>query len=196
MPRTPREEGAGLLHHVIAKGSGGETIVRDDVDRQALLGHIGASILRYRWTCLAYCLLDSHFHLVVATPAANLGRGMQLLLARYARDFNTRHNREGNLFHTRFYSRRIESEAHLLSSIIYVVLNPVRAGLVDGAEHWHWSSHRATIGTASPPPFLASDAVLEIFGPSQPEARMRFELAVAQARARDLVPRPGVRHGV
>jgi hypothetical protein len=117
MPRAPRVDAPGAMHHVIAKGSGGEVIVRDDVDRRLLVERLGKTVLRYRWSCLAYCLLDTHFHVVLGTPAANLGLGMQWLLAPYAREFNKRHERQGNVFHTRFYSKQIQSDDHLLPAV-------------------------------------------------------------------------------
>jgi putative transposase len=56
----------------------------------------------------------------------------------------------------------------------YVVLNPVRAGIVDAPEQWPWSSHRAMIGEAPPPSWLAVDGLLSQFGPSREEARRRY----------------------
>jgi len=81
VPRRPREEAAGSIHHVVPKGSAGESLVRDNRDREALVKQIDFATQRYRWSCFAYCLLDTHFHLVVATPMVNLGRGMQWLLS-------------------------------------------------------------------------------------------------------------------
>lgn len=180
---------------MIAQGSGGESVVRDDVDRQALLQRFGRTVLRHRWSCLAYCALDTHFHVVVGTPAPNLGRGMQWLLAPYAKDFNERHERRGNLFHSRFYSKRVRSSEQLVATLVYVYLNPVRAGVVERAELWTWSSYSATIGRSAPPDFLDRRAVLELIDPHEEVGPMRLELAVREARERDLT-RTGVRHGV
>lgn len=195
MPRTPRVDAADVFHHVVAKGSGGEAIVRDDYDRQRLLFHVSRVTHLHDWVCLAYCVLDTHFHLVVSTQAPNLGRGMQQLLAPYAREFNVRHEREGNLFHTRFYSKRIESDEHLRSSIVYVFLNPVRAGVAQRPERWDWSSYAATMGLAVPPSFVAINDVLGLLDSDLRTARLRLELAVSESRQRDF-ERPGVRRGV
>lgn len=195
MPLRPRVDAPGTTHHVVAKGSAGESIVRDDGDREILVVRLGQAVRRYEWSCLAYCLLDTHFHLVVRTPQANLGRGMQWLLATYAREFNERHKREGNLFHTRFYSKHIESDEQFTSTVIYVHLNPVRAGLVSGAEHWRWSSFGATVGRAEVPAFLNPSAVLDRFDTRRDVARLRFELAVREALELDR-ERTGLRHGV
>ena len=140
--------------------------------------------------------MSTHFHLLVGTPAPTLGVGMQWLLASYARYFNKRHQRAGNLFHSRFYSARIKSEEHLISAMVYVLLNPVRAGLVERPEHWRWSSYTATIGTESAPHFLDTNAALELIDSDPPSAQRRLELAVYEARLRDHARAAGVRHGV
>ena len=194
MPRAPRVDAPGVVHHVIAKGSGGEVIVRDDVDRRLLVERMGKTVIRYRWSCLAYCLLDTHFHAVVGTPAANLGVGMQWLLAPYAREFNKRHERQGNVFHTRFYSKRIRSDDHLLAALMYVHLNPVRAGIVDEPERWPWSSYAPSIGRSDPPGFLDLQALLELIAAEPSVAQGRLQAATHETLWRDVSQ--GVRHGV
>jgi REP element-mobilizing transposase RayT len=195
MPRRPREEAPGAIHHVVPTGSGGESIVRDDLDRETLLQRLDRAVVRYGWSCLAYCILDTHFHLVARTPVPNLGLGMQWLLAPYARDFNERHKRRGNLFHTRFYSNRIATNEHLTATLVYVHLNPVRAGIVESPDLWRWSSYAATIGEVAAPRFLATSAVLRLIDEHRASAQLRLRLAVSEALERDR-RRAGVRHGV
>jgi REP element-mobilizing transposase RayT len=185
VPRRPRLDAAGAIHHVIAKGNAGEKIVVDDRDREVLLRRLGRAIQRHRWSCLAYCLLDTHFHLIATTHAANLGSGMRWLLGGYAQAFNYRHGRQGHLFCGRFYSRRMATENHLVAALVYVSLNPVRAGIVDAPEQWKWSSYPATVGRARPPSFLAVDAVLGFIDPHERAAQLAFELGVRDARERD-----------
>jgi hypothetical protein len=120
---------------------------------------------------------------------------MQWLLAPYAKDFNERHERLGNLFHSRFYSKRVRTPDQLVATLVYVYLNPVRAGIVERAEIWSWSSYSATIGRHAAPDFLDRRAVLELIDPHRDVAPMRLELAVREARERDLTG-TGVRHGV
>ena len=137
----------------------------DDLDREALLKRLERTVVRHGWSCFAYCLLDTHFHLVVRTPEPNLGYGMQWLLAPYARDFNERYERRGNLFHTRFYSTRITNDEHLVAALVYVYLNPVRAGIVETPDLWPWSTYAATIGE------VAASAVSRRIGGATPNRR-------------------------
>jgi len=186
MPRAPRIDAAGAMHHVIAKGIGGQPVMRDDVDREVLFARMGKTVLRHRWSCLAYCLLDSHFHVILGTPVANLGLGMQWLLASYAREFNKRHERQGNVFHTRFYSRQIQSDDHLLAALLYVHLNPVRAGVVSEPERWRWSSYASSIGRCDPPDFLDLEALLALIAAEPGIAQRRLQTAARETLRREL----------
>jgi REP element-mobilizing transposase RayT len=190
--RRPREEAAGAIHHVIPKGSAGEAIVRDAHDRRLLLERVGETTIRHRWSCLAYCLLDTHLHLIAVTSEPNLGRGMQWLLAPYARYFNARHERQGNLFHSRVYSTRIVSDEHLIAALLYVYLNPVRASIAEKPETWPWSSYAATVGRRPEPDFVDTTGVLQLFDDRRESAQLRLQIAVAEARVRDHSRRVGV----
>jgi putative transposase len=185
--RKPRAEAANATHHVVAKGTGGQALVRDNVDRRAFVTRLARAVELHRWSCLAYCLLDTHFHLIVATPEPNLGLGMKWLKASYAQDFNFRHDRQGHLFGGRFYSQIIESDNHLIAAIVYVSVNPVRAGIVDQPEAWPWSSYPATIGVVSAPAFLAVDEALALVDQRRDVARRMLAEAVGEAA------RPGAR---
>ncbi len=119
---------------------------------------------KYRWKCHAYCLMSTHFHLVVTTPEPNIGRCMQSLNSVYAREFNKRYGRLGHLVSARYSSRSIETEGHALEVCRYVPLNPVRAGLCARPEDWYWSSYAGTIGVREELPFVDSAWVLRWFG--------------------------------
>jgi len=183
--RKLREDVAGSIHHVIAKGNAGAAIVADDHDRALFVSRLGKVTERQGWVCLAYCLLDTHVHLLVCTPRGNLGKGMQSLLGPYAQNFNARHEREGHLFRGRFYSKRIRSQWHLEAALVYILLNPTRAGLTERPEAWPWSSYAGTIGRAPAPDFLDATATLELVGKHPSRARAALQLAVADALALD-----------
>jgi putative transposase len=185
MPRRPREEAAGALHHVVARGNNGESIVRDDRDRRNFIGRLDQAVARYEWICLAYCLLDTHFHLVLQTPKPNLGVGMRWLQSAYAQDLNYRHHRTGHVFGGRFYSVRLRSERHLISAVVYVSLNPVRAAVVDLPDDWPWCSYAATVGSVASPRFLNRAALLERFDRNPDTAQRRLATAVTETLQRD-----------
>ena len=141
MARPLREQVAGGVYHVYARGTAGAAIFLDDRDRRFYLGALAQTIRRQGWRCLAYCLMGNHVHLVLETPEPNLARGMQRLHGGYAQWFNHRHGRVGHLFQGRYGSVLVKSDAHLWAAIRYVVLNPVAAGLARTAAAYPWSSH-------------------------------------------------------
>ena len=128
--------------HVFARGVAGGQIFRDDIDRSAFLRILAFCERRQAWTCHAFCLLSTHYHLVVETTRKNLSAGHHRLNGRYARQFNKRHGLFGHVFAERFSARLIESEEYLYDTCEYVLLNPVKAGLCDRIEDWPWSYSR------------------------------------------------------
>ncbi len=131
--------------------------------------------------------MDTHYHLVVETPAPNLSEGMHRLNSLYAQTFNRRHRVEGHLFQGRFHSVLVQGNWHLLELSRYVALNPVRAGLCAAARDWRWSSCGAMLGQTRPRRFLTTDFVLSQFGHDVARGRQAFE---AFLRGAVLEPRP------
>lgn len=114
----------------------------------------------YRWTCLAFCQMSTHVHLLVSVPDTSLPLGMKQLNMAYSRDFNAQHDRIGQFVRRRYGSRRVTDGRDLLGTYPYVVLNPVIAGLVPRPEDWRWSSHATALGISSDFPFV--DAALAV----------------------------------
>ena len=140
MPRKLREELEGALYHVYARGNGKQRIFVDDCDRRMYLLLLQREIERRNWRCLAYCLMENHVHLVLETPEANLGRGMQRLHSTYAQYLNERHEQVGHLFQGRYGAVRIEDDEQLWTTLAYIAANPVKSKLCDSATDWPWSS--------------------------------------------------------
>jgi REP-associated tyrosine transposase len=175
MARPLRIQFAGALYHVTSRGNARAPIFLGDSDRHLFLDVLGVAIERCHWLCHAYCLMTNHYHLVLETPKANLSRGMRHLNGLYTQRFNRRHERVGHLFQGRFTGILVERESHLLELARYVVLNPVRAGMVRAAEDHRWSSLRATLGMAPTPRWLTHRALLTEFG-----SRTRYREFVAE----------------
>jgi putative transposase len=160
MARPLRIEFPGALYHVTSRGNARAPIFFEDGDRRLLLHILSDVVARYRWVCHAYCLMTNHLHLLIETPEANLSRGMRQLNGLYTQRFNRAHERVGHILQGRFGAVLVERDPHLLELARYVVLNPVRAGLVAVAEAYPWSSLRATLGLAPAPDWLRPGALL------------------------------------
>lgn len=174
MPRPPRIEVAGGIYHVNTRATHGGRIFEDDVDRARWLQLLGTVVEAFRWQCLGYCLLSTHYHLAIRIESANLARGMQYLNARHAESFNHRHGRRGHAFGARYHSELVETASHALEISRYMPLNPIRAGLCASPEDWPWSSFAATIGLAPAPRWLKPDWVLGLFATDRARAQERY----------------------
>ena len=140
VPRRPRSQlDNNRFFHVTARAVGGAALFRDDEDRSDFIAHLGRSTRALLWSCHAYCLMTTHYHLVLETSRESLSHGMHRLNGLYAQRFNARHKRRGHLFENRFQAYAIDSEAHLAAAVEYVLNNPVRAGLCESADRWPWS---------------------------------------------------------
>jgi REP element-mobilizing transposase RayT len=171
MARPLRIEFPGAFYHVTSRGDRREAIYEDDEDRSAFLGVLAAVVADFEWQCLAYCLMTNHYHLFVQTVHGNLSKGMRQLNGVFTQWSNRRHGRGGHLFQGRYKGILVDSDSYFREVSRYVVLNPVRAGMVADPADWPWSSYRATAGMESPLEWLADGAVLAAFGSRKMEAR-------------------------
>ena len=148
--------------------------------------------VRYRWLVYSWCLMTTHYHVVLHTPEAGLSEGMRDLNGGYARWSNRYHARQDHAFGKRFGSVLIETDEHLREACRYVVLNPVRAGICSSPVDWPWSSYGATAGLVQPPSFLAVGAVLGMFHHDPAKARAAYRAFIAGGIGLDgHVPVPG-----
>jgi REP element-mobilizing transposase RayT len=150
MPRPLREEVAGGIYHVTARGNDRRVVFRDSRDGELYLSMLARVVNRQGWLCLSYCLMHNHVHLLIETPRPNLSNGMQRLQGDYARRFHARHGTSGHLWQGRFHSKRVRHDAQFFAVARYVARNPVEAQLCDHAEEWRWSSHGGVVADAAP----------------------------------------------
>ena len=178
MARRPRNEIAGGIYHVYARGVDRQAIFRDDVDRFTYLKILGRVVKKRGWRCLAYCLMDNHIHLLIETRDANLSRGMQELHGSFGSAHNARHGRVGHVFQGRFGTTLVTADSQLWAVVAYLIRNPVEAGLCDRPENWRWSSHRAALNGNSPA-WLDVPRLLSYFDSSDGDARTRYAELIA-----------------
>jgi REP element-mobilizing transposase RayT len=186
--RPLRLEHPGAVWHVTSRGNERRQVFRDDVDREGWLALLGKVVVLFAWRLHGYVMMGNHYHLIVETPTPSLSRGMRHLNGVFTQAFNRRHQRVGHLFQGRFKSILVEKESHLLELLRYVVLNPVRAGLVRSPGEWAWSSYGATAGEAPAPAWLETAWTLAQFGGSPGAAEQRYREFVGEGRGRPRHP--------
>ncbi len=147
MARLPRLTVPGYPHHIIQRGNNRQAIFSSTADYQMLLALLDENAAKFGVALHAYVLMSNHFHLL-ATPATadGLPQMMQAVGRRYVRYFNDSQGRSGTLWEGRYRSTLIETERYLLACMVYLDLNPVRAGLVKEASDYPWSSHGHYVG--------------------------------------------------
>lgn len=179
MPRPLRVDLANATHHIAALAVEREVVFREIDDRGRFLAQLEKVVGTYDWRCRAYCLMGTHFHLIVHTIRPNLSRGIQHLCGAYAQWFNWKYSRRGHLFARRFVSRHIKTDSHLLEAHRYVALNPVRAGLCRVPAEWPWGSFRSLAGLESSPGYLDTEGALALFTRSSRSPHEAFHDFVA-----------------
>lgn len=175
MARPLRIEFRNALYHVSGRGYPRKTIFKDDADRARFLELLGEVVEVFNWRCHAYCLMGNQYHIVIATPDANLSKGMRQLNGIYTQWINRRHRRTGNVFRGRFKSILIDANNYLLEVAREVVLAPVRAELAKRPGDWKWSSYRATTGQVKAPQWLDTKGLLAQFGTRRSRAIAAYE---------------------
>ena len=176
MPRQPRLDAPGTLHHVMGRGIERTPIFRSDEDRADFVTRVAALCRDAQWSIYAWALMANHFHLLVRTGRAPLGQSMKKLLTGYVVNFNRRHKRAGHLFQNRYKSIICEDDPYLLEVARYIHLNPVRGRLVEGLvglRRYPWTGHAALCGRV-PRDWQDTATVLAQFGARRPDAVKRY----------------------
>jgi REP element-mobilizing transposase RayT len=169
-----RIEMAGGLYHVTSRGDRREAIYLNDADRRAWLETLDQVCSRFNWVCHAWCQMTNHYNIVVETVEGNLSLGTRQLNGVYTQYINRSHQRVGHVFQGRYKGILVERVSNLLELTRYVVLNPLRAGMVRDIAAWRWNSYRAMVGAEKAPACMQADWVLGQFSPQHGRAIKRY----------------------
>jgi putative transposase len=179
MTRPLRLVFPGALYHVTSRGDRRGSIFHEDRDREAWLDVLQMVCARCHLLVHAYCQMTNHYYLMVETVEGNLSQAMRHLNRIYTTAIHRGHSLVGHLLQGR-YKAILVRETYLLELARYIVLNPVRAGLVSLPDDWEWSSHRFTLKTSVRPEWLATDWLLDQFAESRDEAISRYKRFVLE----------------
>jgi REP element-mobilizing transposase RayT len=145
MARPHRLLYPGAVYHVWAHVLPDTVLYPTDRDVDIFFALFEDVVERHGWSCLSWCLLDTHYHLLVRTLESDLDAGMKRLNGCYAQGFNRRHGRRGHLFEDRYGGRHVDTDAYLRWVVRYIARNPLEAGVCGDPLDWPLSSLRQTV---------------------------------------------------
>ncbi len=176
MARPLRITYEGAWYHVMNRGARRRQTFPTDAYRTLFLALLGDITETFGIEVHAYCLLDTHYHLLLHTPRGNLSRAMRHLNGVYTQRYNQQRHMDGPLFRGRFKTILVDAESYLapLSRYIHLALNMARKG--EKGLDASWSSYAAYLGRVRPPTWLYRQSILSLFG--KRGARQRYQAFV------------------
>lgn len=166
MPRPLRIEYEHAFYHVMNQGRARSPVFHDDVYYQSFLNILGETCLQYGCIVHVYCLIGSHYHILIETPKANLSRIMQHINSVYTQWYNRLRKADGPLFKGRFKAVLVEHNDYLLQLSRYIHRNPIdiKNPLVTQLSNYRWSSYSAYVGDIKPVDWLTQDLIFSKLG--------------------------------
>ncbi|MES2203844.1 MAG: transposase [Pseudomonadota bacterium] len=166
MPRPLRIEYPNAWYHVMNRGAGHRDIYKNDKHREIFLNILSEVVAQFDIEIHAYCLMNNHYHLLIKTPHANLGRAMRHINGVYTQKYNSLEKTDGSLFRGRYKAIVVEEERYSLQVSRYIHLNPVEAKLTKGAGDYSWSSYCAYAGKNHDKSWLKINEILSMLNSS------------------------------
>jgi REP element-mobilizing transposase RayT len=150
MARPLRRDGPDTFHHVSNRGIAKRSLFEDDRDTGEFLDRLIREHRAGRVNIVNYCLLTTHFHLLLHSPIGQLSEAMRRIQSHYTRRFNERRDRDGPVQKGRFWSSLIDSDAYLITAMRYIDANAVSAGIVRAPEDYPWAAYRYRMAVRAP----------------------------------------------
>jgi len=151
MPRPPRIATGGIVYHVLNRANGRITLFETPADYEAFVKVCMEANERVPMRVLSYCVMPNHWHFVLwPLTDGDLSEFVGWLTLTHTQRWHVFHGTvgTGHIYQGRFKSFPVQEDGHFLTVCRYVERNPLRAGLVDRAEKWPWSSlsHQGVAG--------------------------------------------------
>jgi len=161
MPRPIRIEYENAYYHVMNRGGGRRAIFHSEEYFKLFLQTLNEAHQRFGIQVLSYCLMNNHYHLLVKTTEANLGRAMRHINGVYTQRYNRLRKTDGPLFRGRYKAILVEEDSYQLQLSRYIHRNPLDAGIVESLENYPWSSYPVYVGEHPAPKWLYCQEVYD-----------------------------------
>ena len=165
MPRPLRIEYENAYYHVMNRGRARQKIFHSEAYYEAFLKTVEEAHQRFGVKILCYCLMGNHYHLLLKTPDANLGRVMRHINGVYTQRYNRLKKTDGPLFRGRYKAICVEQDSYQLQLSRYIHRNPIEAGIVSELDNYAWSSYPYYVtGKQKAPAWLAQNEIYAQLG--------------------------------
>ena len=115
----------------------------DDSTKAHYISLIKNYAKQYRVRIYNFCLMSNHPHITGCCENARLlSDFFRVVNSVFAKAYNKKNKRRGQVVMDRFKSPIIETDTDLINVMVYVDMNPVRARMVRHPKQHHWSSHK------------------------------------------------------
>jgi putative transposase len=179
MPRPLRPIADGLVYHAITRGNNRQPVFHGEGDYLAFLQAVADLKQRKPFDLFGYCLMGNHIHLLLRPRESTISRIVQSLLISHTQRYHRFHHSGGHVWQGRFKSPVIQDDEHLLAVLRYIEANPLRAGLVEHAGEYRWSSFGCH-GNGRPDDLLAAVPAYEALAAQAAARRRRWSACVHQ----------------
>ena len=132
----------GAFHHVMNRGIKGEDIFTGNKNKNQFLNYLEEKSKKMKIPIFAYCIMNNHYHIVLQNTNCKMSEFMRQLDGEYGKCYRKHNGGKGYVFQDRYKSTLIQEDSYLRISIAYLLLNPVRAGIVKQIDEYIWSSIR------------------------------------------------------
>jgi putative transposase len=164
----------GLISHITQRAAGREPLFLEKRDYLIMLGLFKESSEKFNLEYYALCLMPNHIHVLLKPREKNLAEAMRSIFSRYAAKFNRRYERRGHLFGGPYRQSVCLDNTYLLTASVYIHLNPVRAGLVEDANQYRWSSSALYCQEKPKESFINPGPILELVDDDLQKARGKY----------------------
>jgi putative transposase len=145
MSRIARVVAVHVPHHITLRGNNRQNVFFRVEDYQFYLSLLETYLYEFNVEMLGFCLMSNHVHeILIPHHEDALAKALGRIHSRYAQYINLGFGRSGHLWQDRFFSCPLDPP-HLWTALSYVERNPVRAGMVERAWDYHWSSALAHV---------------------------------------------------
>ncbi len=194
MSRPLRIEYPDAWYHVMGRARKGQEVFPSKEDYFTFIDLLKDTSEMFNMKVAAYCLMNTHYHLLVQTPDANLSRCMRHINGVYTQRYNARNGCDGTLFRGRYKSIIIDVDAYLLEVVRYIYRNPLRAGIIEKINDYPWSSHKGYVSKAKKWEWLHKDFILNMFSKDKSLQMTTYKRFVAKEESLEIIKHYSKKH--